>query len=989
MRNHLLSLCCLLAFALQAVAQSTPQIMFQGWYWDYPKTGQSTTGPSGVSFNWSDTLRLKAPALSQAGFTHVWYPPFAGNGNRSGGYDPRDLFVGPSQTSLGTLPEIKSMVNSLTAVGITPVADMVYNHRDAGDLETNPAVKDYITTFASGNNPSCGFKRPFPSDRYRMVIPIGGSAAEGAGTYYIKMRSRGNIFNGAKYAFHATTNKIGGSRWSPVVTPDVDLTTSADVFQYSAQLGRNYLNRIDGNGDLDEFAVTVTTNDFNAAGDLLIIQAINYDSEYSDHLPIDIFYVPANGGGAYNVADFTNPFGAGYKLQFQTYTNFGNMPSGRGALDWNGFRPHFTSSSPAGWSQTTCLGPQWSMQSLDYFYDYDHNIPATKDLLVDWTKWAFDDLGSKGLRVDAVKHFEPSFMRTMLEEMRASGRTPNLVVGEWYGNNRAELKGWVDAVYSGMNTDTRNNVQVRVFDFALRDALKQALDNGADPRNAYFNSLRFATDGNSFGSGNNIVTFLNNHDFRSDNPTFGDALVHNNPDLGYAWILTNNQLGVPAVFYPDYYGYPARNTTYGNDVIGFNYHPVGLPALKPAIDKLIQVHKKYITGSTSMDLLNHFGGSNTAPAPNNYIQSSPNKVLIYQLNASGSVGGKEVLVAINFDNQPLRVDHQIAVRNGIQTGTRFGDVLGRSAFPFAVVDGQNRVYMELPAKSYSVWVQDAAPLSVTLASTTVCAGESNTLTAAVSGGTAPYQYQFSAGTVAVPGSSSIATASTAGVYSVTVTDALGLSATATVSATVLQPAFAAAPTLSQTLVSGGQSLTLSYMANNAPGSCAFAANGPFWAEIASNSSFPTSTTLTPVTADATQMVVALPASLNAGELYYLRVGYGQAVYSPAASLVVSTTLTIVANQTVVCPGGQVQLDASGCPAPNVVVWSTGQSGPSIIVNPATTTTISASCVSATNARMASPNTANGSLPTGNQGAAEQAFPKKPTASPNNRQSQPK
>jgi hypothetical protein len=378
------------------------QVAMQGWYWDYPKTGQG--------YNWSDTLRLKAPSLGQAGFTHVWYPPFAGNGNKSGGYDPRDLFVGPSQTSLGYLDQIKSMVSSFTAAGITPMADLVYNHRDAGAAENNPAVKDYITKFASGSG-QYGFKRPFPSDRYRMVLPIGGGAAEGAGIYYIKMRSRGNIFNGAKYAFHATTSKIGGSRWSPVVTPDVNLTASADQFQYTAQLGRNYLNAINSNGDEDEFKVTVTANDFNAAGDFLIIQAINYDSEYSDHLPIDIWYQPANGSNSYNVANYLDPFSSNYKLVFQTYTNFNSMPSGRGALDWNGFRPHFTSSSPAGWSQTTSLGPEYSMQSLDYFYDYDHNIPATRDLLIDWTKWTYDELGSKGIRMDAVKHFGGRMVR--------------------------------------------------------------------------------------------------------------------------------------------------------------------------------------------------------------------------------------------------------------------------------------------------------------------------------------------------------------------------------------------------------------------------------------------------------------------------------------------------------------------------------------------------------------------------------------------------
>ncbi|GAA4394620.1 hypothetical protein GCM10023187_00640 [Nibrella viscosa] len=757
------------------------QVMLQGWYWDYPKTGQG--------YNWSDTLRLKATALSQSGFTHVWYPPFAGNGNKSGGYDPKDLFVGPAQTSLGTLGEIKTMVSSFTAVGITPVADMVYNHRDAGAPESNPAVKDYITKFSGEQSGECGFKRPFPSDRYRMVIPLGGLLPNGVplgkGKYYIKIRSRNNIFDNYRYVFHATTGKLGGSRWNPNKSEEVDLTAGFSNPR-AVELGRNYLNRLWQFAANDEFEVTVTDSDFNAAGDQLILEAINLNGNYSNHLPIQIYYLPQGSGTSYNIANINDPFNEWYKLDFQTYTNFNNMPSGRGALDWKGFRPHFTSSSRAGWSQTTCLGPEWSMQSLDYFYDYDHNIPATRDLLIDWTKWTYDELGSKGLRMDAIKHFEPSFVSTMLNQMVASNRTPNMVVGEWYGENPDELKNWVDAVSNGLDQQTRQAVPVKVFDFSLRRALKDALDNGANARQVFFSSLRDARGMSGF----NVVTFLNNHDFRSSNTSFGDALVHNNPILGYAYLLTNNQLGVPAVFYPDYYGYPARNSKFGTDTYGFDYHPVGLKPMKKEIDQLMKVLQTYIINSPGVDYLNHYGGTANGPqAPTNYLEGDYNRCLLYQLRAPGQTG-KEVIVAINFGNTRLRVDHLIAVRNGIAPGTRLLDVLGNSAYPYAVVDNQNRIYVELPPRSYSVWVQDIAPLSATLAiapnSGTICPGQSATLTTTATGGTAPYTYVFSAGATPTQ-SSSVATATTSGPYSVTVTDALGLTAVASVTLAVQAP----------------------------------------------------------------------------------------------------------------------------------------------------------------------------------------------------------
>ncbi|MBO0951834.1 alpha-amylase domain-containing protein [Fibrella forsythiae] len=699
-----LTLWSLLASAAHVLAQ---QVMLQGFYWDFPKPPQGRT--------WADTLRLKSAALSQAGFTHVWYPPFAGNGAYSGGYDPRDLYIGTDNTvtNAGTKLQLKAMVDEMTAQGMTPVADMVYNHRDGGAPETNPAVKDYMTTYVSGNSASCGFKRPFPSDRVQMVLPIGGSTGLGAGTYTIQMRSKGNIFNGAQYMFYATTNVIGGSRWSPVNSSVVDLTTDpADP--YTVELGRNYLTKINSNGDVDTYTFVLTASQFTAAGDRVFLQAINYNSEYSDHLPISITY-DADGSGPIapvERANYLDPFGSGYKLEFQTYTDFTAMPSGQGALNWDGFRPNFDGNSLAGWSQTTCLGPEYSMQSLDYFYDYDHNRPSTRTALVDWTAWAYDYLQSKGLRLDAVKHFEPEFVAHMIQQMIARGKTPNLVVGEWYAENLDEMKGWVDAVQASLASKGVSNVNVKVFDFSLRAALKGALDRNESPRQVIFTGLK-----NGKGmSGFNIVTFLNNHDFREEgNVSYNSALVNKNRNLAYAYLLTNNQLGVPLVFYPDYYGYPAPNTVYNGTTVGYGWHPqqaADRAGHKTEIDRLIQVLKTYINGSQSVAYLNHYGGLGNGPgAPNNFINGSDyTKLLLYQLSGTGAVGGKDVIVAINFGSSRMQVDHAIAIQNGITQGTTFTDILGNSAFPTAVVDGNSRIYIDLPAKSYSVWVRGTNPV---------------------------------------------------------------------------------------------------------------------------------------------------------------------------------------------------------------------------------------------------------------------------------------
>ena len=169
------SLLICFAFTLFNVTVFCQQVLMQGWYWDYPKTLNG--------YSWADSLRLKAAQLKQDGITHIWFPPHAvaSFGAGSNGYDPKDLYIGNQTTGLGTRPALNAMLNEFTAQGIAPVADVIFNHRDGGVSENNPAVKSYITQYYTD------VKEPFPSDRYRCILPIGGSTGNGAGTYYFKL----------------------------------------------------------------------------------------------------------------------------------------------------------------------------------------------------------------------------------------------------------------------------------------------------------------------------------------------------------------------------------------------------------------------------------------------------------------------------------------------------------------------------------------------------------------------------------------------------------------------------------------------------------------------------------------------------------------------------------------------------------------------------------------------------------------------------------
>lgn len=175
------------------------QVFMQGWYWDYPKTANG--------YSWADTLRLKAASLKQAGITHIWFPPHAvaSFGTNSNGYDPKDLFIGDQTTGLGTRPSLNAMLAEFTAQGIAPVADVIFNHRDGGSAENNPAVKSYITNYYTAA------KEPFPSDRYRCILPLGGSSGNGAGDYYFKLSSKSGDarFNAYQYKLYLQTNRVG------------------------------------------------------------------------------------------------------------------------------------------------------------------------------------------------------------------------------------------------------------------------------------------------------------------------------------------------------------------------------------------------------------------------------------------------------------------------------------------------------------------------------------------------------------------------------------------------------------------------------------------------------------------------------------------------------------------------------------------------------------------------------------------------------------
>jgi len=648
MKNKIL----IFLFAFSSFSCFSQDIMMQGWYWDYPKG------------NWANTLSTKAAELGTAGFTDVWVPPLAraSFGNTSNGYDPKDLYdygeYGGGATGVGTRAQVDAMVAAFNAAGINTVADLVFNHRDGGKAEANPAVKDYINIYYTAA------KEPFPSDRVRMAIPLGGSSGNGASDYYIKISSKtgDSRFNGKNYKFYCWTNKVG---WQNLPDenenePNGGGDCSPNQPSRTVQLGVNYLCNVDiaTSCNTDEFKLTLTTNDFNSTDTLFI--ALANTNGYSDHRIYGIWQATPGQ----NIVN---------QIIYQTYTDFNSLPSGQGGMNFENFKPNSANAS------TTYLNGDWD--SMLFFYDIDQNQQNSQDVLNAWTKWNWENVGIRGFRIDAVKHFPPAFVTQLNTYLSNNGISPSIFVGEYFDLGAGNLRSWVNSVPSN----------VRTFDFSLRDAFKKASDCfGYDVRNV-FNAGMVGYPINDYKY--RAITFVNNHDLREGLSGNGgcsgsdyNTPIQNDPMLAYAYILTNNQIGIPCVFYPDYYGVTIPNAP--------------TVFLKTKIDSLIKINQDYIFGAPDMEYLNRIGSTKYQYYVPGFGQAST--TLTYQIH--GGIGGKDIIVAINYAGTSLDMYQEINTTWGGGPGTVYTNLIG-NAPSSTTITNNNELHIQVPARSYSVWVR--------------------------------------------------------------------------------------------------------------------------------------------------------------------------------------------------------------------------------------------------------------------------------------------
>lgn len=633
---------------LTALAVEAQDVMMQGWYWTYPAS-------IGVK-RWGQNFVNYIPEFADAGFTHLWLPPLSrsSSGLGSVGYDVKDYYdvgeFGLGATKFGTRRDVDKVISELKKVGIQPIADMIYNHRAGGDWEENNAVAGWIKNMNS-TKINAG-DQPYPSDRFRCILPLGGSTGNGPGTYYIKFRSASQApkFYNFPYTVRMSTTK----------TP-VFIDTLRDSWEFEPNnggscgdssngyiLGTRKFATIDVGGcGVDEFRVQLDTSLFNASGDTLVITMNNTNAnsldKFSDHFVFGIY------SGASN-SDITS------QVIYQTSTDFTRMPSGKGPMDWRNFKPNGSPTQLSG-----------DLDAMLFFDDIDHNAATTRKVIADWQKWMFDTIGIQGIRVDAVKHFQNDFMADMMDSLYVGGYRPDMVVGESFEYNPGALKGYIDNVQSSLAPG--NPLKMKLFDFALRGALKAACDQfGYDVRNL-FNAGMVESVGLN---GINSVTFVNNHDFRDPGQP-----VQYNPELVYAYILTNHKLGTPCIYFTDYY---ANNFMRGR------------------IKGLMRANKKYLSGVYNPEYLSRF----STPYNQYFVKGLPSTTLIYQ--AYNPTLNKDVIMAINFAGDTLDVYQKINMTH-VAVNDTFTDIFGVGRPITTLITPNQELHVIIPPRSFTMYVK--------------------------------------------------------------------------------------------------------------------------------------------------------------------------------------------------------------------------------------------------------------------------------------------
>lgn len=202
--------------------------------------------------------------------------------------------------------------------------------------------------------------------------------------------------------------------------------------------------------------------------------------------------------------------------------------------------------------------------------DIDYNHPEVVEEMVNWGIWVAKELRLDGMRLDALKHIDGSFIEEFLKAVRAEVGKEFYAVGEYWKNDNQTLDEFL--------ADLRYKTDL--FDVTLHYNMNQA------SQNAHNYDLTHLLDDTLVKAHSTLaVTFVENHDSQAGSSLQSPVDDWFKPSA-YALILLG-KYGYPCIFYGDYYGVGGKESP---------HHII--------LDKLIHIRRKYAYGE-QIDYFDH------------------------------------------------------------------------------------------------------------------------------------------------------------------------------------------------------------------------------------------------------------------------------------------------------------------------------------------------------------------------------------------------
>jgi len=233
-------------------------------------------------------------------------------------------------------------------------------------------------------------------------------------------------------------------------------------------------------------------------------------------------------------------------------------------------------------------GDKWEDVHANEFGNYDYLMGAdvefrnefVKDELKKWGQWYIETTKVDGLRLDAVKHITPSFIKEWIWAMKDHFKKDLFCISEYWSRDLGTLTHYLDVVENATS----------LFDIPLHHNFYQA---SIQKKNF---DLTQILEGTLFKIRSfQCISFVDNHDTQPLQALESPVDYWFKP-LAYAIILLREQ-GIPTVFYPSLYG--AEYTGHKGEE-SFNIH---LAAVKE-LETLLRVRRDLAYG-LQIDYLDH------------------------------------------------------------------------------------------------------------------------------------------------------------------------------------------------------------------------------------------------------------------------------------------------------------------------------------------------------------------------------------------------